>query len=190
VRHQTVSVKHLYEGLDDCAAAAMLYGGDLSCEYGCLGYGNCVAACPHNALRMGPDELPVVDRDKCIGCGICVDVCPRGVLQLIPDDAPVVIRCRNHDPAKVVKNLCSAGCIACQICAKTCPHEAIFIEDNLAVVDYDICKRCEEPVCLVVKCKPKVILPNHGYIVPNIEPPKPRKKAPVRQPARDKQPAS
>ena len=39
-----------YRGLPSCKAAAQLYGGDLACQYGCLGYGDCAVACEYNAI--------------------------------------------------------------------------------------------------------------------------------------------
>jgi Na+-translocating ferredoxin:NAD+ oxidoreductase RNF subunit RnfB len=166
VRGDGCNVKYLYDGLDDCAAAAQLYGGDKSCEYACLGFGNCSRACPYKALSMGPDDLPRVDIEKCVGCGICVDTCPRGVMMLVPTDAPPVIRCRNHDPGPVVRKLCATGCLSCKLCERACKFGAIHIENNLAVVDYTKCVRCEAPACLLAKCKPSCILPNYNFSVP------------------------
>ena len=34
--------KYEYEGIESCAACAALYSGRAACEYGCLGYGDCV----------------------------------------------------------------------------------------------------------------------------------------------------
>ncbi len=170
-RGETCKVKHLYEGLDDCAAAAQLYAGDLACEHACLGFANCVPVCEDDAIRMDEFDIPVVDAERCTGCGKCALACPRDVMVLVPEHAPVTIRCHNTDKGGKVKKICSAGCLACFICVRTCPHDAIEIVDNLAVVDYEVCKECDEPVCLVAACKPASILPNHGYIVPNIVPP-------------------
>jgi len=74
--------KYHYEGAVDCRAMVQLYGGDLQCNYGCLGGGTCVAACDFGALEMGPDGLPVVNPGKCVGCGSCEKVCPNGVIEL------------------------------------------------------------------------------------------------------------
>jgi NADPH-dependent glutamate synthase beta subunit-like oxidoreductase len=74
--------KYYYEGAVDCRAMAVLYGGDLQCNYGCLGMGTCVAACNFGALEMGPDGFPTVNPGKCVGCGACEKVCPHDVIEL------------------------------------------------------------------------------------------------------------
>lgn len=72
--------KFHYEGSLDCRAMAEQHGGDLTCRYGCLGGGTCVAVCPFDALRMGDDGIPVVNPGKCTGCGNCERVCPTHVI--------------------------------------------------------------------------------------------------------------
>ncbi len=69
-----------YEGVLDCRAAHLLYGGSKTCPEGCLGLGTCARACPFEAIQMGPDGLPVIDPEQCKACGNCVDACPRGVI--------------------------------------------------------------------------------------------------------------
>ncbi|UCF68969.1 MAG: FAD-dependent oxidoreductase, partial [Acidobacteriota bacterium] len=71
-----------YEGALDCRAMAAHYGGELLCQYGCLGLGTCVENCHFDALRMGPNGLPVVNPGKCVGCGSCEQVCPHDVIEL------------------------------------------------------------------------------------------------------------
>lgn len=72
--------KFHYEGALDCRAMYDQFGGDLACRFGCLGGGTCVQVCPFDALRMGPDGLPVVNPGKCTGCGNCENVCPTNVI--------------------------------------------------------------------------------------------------------------
>jgi ferredoxin len=38
-------------------------------------YTNCVAVCPADAFREGPNFL-VIDPEDCIDCGVCVPECP------------------------------------------------------------------------------------------------------------------
>lgn len=73
---------YTYNGARDCRAAVMLYGGSKLCPIGCIGLGSCVKACQFGALVMGPDNLPVVDRDKCVACGACVKACPKDIMSL------------------------------------------------------------------------------------------------------------
>ena len=61
-----------YDGAKSCAIAASLYGGETGCSYGCLGCGDCVAACQFDAIHMNPETgLPEVDEEKCTACGAC-----------------------------------------------------------------------------------------------------------------------
>ena len=39
-----------YAGIPTCAAAALVFGGPRACKNGCLGLGDCVRACPFDAL--------------------------------------------------------------------------------------------------------------------------------------------
>lgn len=130
-----------YHGEKECAAAADLMGGFLECKYGCLGFGDCERACPFDAIRVGNGRA-VVDEDKCTGCGICVDVCPRGLIKLFPRDAKVLLRCNSPEPGKVVASACEGGCIACGLCERACPVGAIKMENNLPVIDQELCDGC------------------------------------------------
>ncbi|MBN2823497.1 MAG: RnfABCDGE type electron transport complex subunit B [Coriobacteriia bacterium] len=134
-----------YGGVQSCAAVARLAGGSLVCTAGCLGYGDCVEACPFDAIAMDERGLPVIDLDACTGCGICVHNCPRGgvgLLSLVPENAPVAVRCNAHDKIKDRKAACSACCIACKKCERACPADAIHVIDALAVIDYEKCTAC------------------------------------------------
>jgi Fe-S-cluster-containing hydrogenase component 2 len=50
-------------------------------KHACVGCGDCVEACPVDALVMG-DEMPILDEDVCIGCGLCAISCPNDAVQL------------------------------------------------------------------------------------------------------------
>jgi len=50
----------------------------------CMLCGNCVVACPNNALRFNKssedltfDDEIIIDHSKCSGCGECVKICPE-----------------------------------------------------------------------------------------------------------------
>jgi H+/Na+-translocating ferredoxin:NAD+ oxidoreductase subunit B len=134
--------KFIYTGVQDCTAAVLAAGGDKSCQYGCLGYGTCMRACPFDAITMSADNLPQINPDKCTACGKCVAACPKQVIELAQASKAVVISCHSRDKGVDVKKKCQVGCIACGICVRTCPVNAIAIENNLARIDHSKCIVC------------------------------------------------
>ncbi|MFV1956456.1 MAG: RnfABCDGE type electron transport complex subunit B [bacterium] len=131
-----------YEGIRDCRAAVLLGGGGKSCRYSCVGFATCEFVCPFDAIKMSDEDLPIIDPDLCTSCGKCVEACPRDVLVLEPAVHKVIVRCYSPQPGKIVKSVCSVGCIGCGICEKVCPVDAITQEDNLAYIDPDACIEC------------------------------------------------
>ena len=87
--------KYEYEGIESCAACAALYSGRAACEYGCLGYGDCVKACKFDAIHV-VDGVARVDYDKCKGCGMCAQKCPKKIILFPLKDDP-------YPPKPVVK---------------------------------------------------------------------------------------
>jgi len=150
--------KFIYTGVQDCTAAVLAAGGDKSCEYGCLGYGTCMRACPFGAITMSADNLPLISLEKCTACGKCVAACPKQVIELAHTSKAVVISCHSRDKGVDVKKKCQVGCIACGICVRTCPVDAIKIDNNLARIDHSKCIVCG--LC-VKKCPTSAI---HDYI--------------------------
>ncbi|MDD5246506.1 MAG: RnfABCDGE type electron transport complex subunit B [Candidatus Omnitrophica bacterium] len=132
--------KYVYQGVRDCIAANLLQQGPKACVYGCIGYGTCARICPFGAIKMGEDNLPVVDENKCTACGKCVAICPKQLFSLVEVTKSYAVRCRSLDLGKKVSDVCSVGCIACRRCEKACPVKAIKIIDNLSVIDYNICE--------------------------------------------------
>lgn len=47
---------------------------------GCRACGDCVAACPVDAISIG--AAAVIDEGACIGCGHCLAVCPEGTIKI------------------------------------------------------------------------------------------------------------
>lgn len=144
-----------YNGLKSCRAAALFFGGDKDCSYGCLGYGDCVKVCPFSAISFGEDGLVVIDPEKCVGCGRCLEECPKQMISLVPENSLVFVACRSQDRGKKVTQVCKKGCIACRKCEKTCPVGAITVENNLAEIDYKKCNNCG--LC-VEACPPGAIM--------------------------------
>lgn len=131
-----------YGGLQSCSSVSRLAGGTLACSSGCFGLGDCVVACPFDAIVMDERGLPRIDASKCTGCGICVRECPRGILQLVSDESAIVVRCASHASAKERRAVCSMCCIGCKKCEKECPTGAIVVVDGLAVLDPEKCVGC------------------------------------------------
>ncbi len=141
-----------YDGARSCAVEHSLYIGETGCSYGCLGCGDCVAACPFDAIHMSPDtQLPVVEDDKCIACGACVKACPRNIIELRykgPKNRRVFVSCVNKDKGGIARKACKVACIGCGKCAKECPFGAITVENNLAYIDFTKCRLCRKCVAV------------------------------------------
>lgn len=139
-----------FDGASTCAISAANYSGETGCEYGCLGYGDCVAACEFDAidLRAGMG-VPLILDDKCVACGACVEACPKNLIELrkmYPKGRKVVVACRNEAKGGVARKSCEVACIGCGKCEKVCEFDAITIENNLAFIDSDKCKLCRKCV--------------------------------------------
>lgn len=139
-----------YNGARSCAIEHSLYIGDTACAFGCLGCGDCVSACPFDAIHMNPETLlPEVVDDKCVACGACVKACPRNIIELRnkgPKDRRVFVSCVNKDKGGIARKACKVACIGCGKCVKECPFEAITLENNLAYIDYNKCRLCRKCV--------------------------------------------
>ena len=131
-----------YVGPEICSIAVNSPGGGpKGCAFGCLGYGECKSVCEFGAINM-VDGIAVIDPEKCVACGKCVSVCPRHLIRLVPASKDHHIRCSSADRGLDVKKVCSVGCLACTMCVKQCPVEAITMQGNLPVIDYEKCVNC------------------------------------------------
>lgn len=139
--------QYLYEGIQSCAACATLYNGDTTCEYGCLGYGDCTKVCKFDAISV-VDGVAVVDFQKCTGCGSCEDICPKKVIWIRQETKQPVVMCANHQRGLLTKSACTAGCIGCFKCVRTCPEKSIKVNKNVARIDLDTCTGCQ--ACIAV----------------------------------------
>ncbi|MCQ2450039.1 MAG: RnfABCDGE type electron transport complex subunit B [Clostridia bacterium] len=133
--------KYTYTGMESCTAASILHGGPLTCQFGCIGFGDCAKACPFGAITV-ENGRPVVCKDLCMACGACVKACPKALISLVPKNAPIKVACSNKQKGAAVVKACKASCIACGMCERTCPNGAIKVVDNCAVIDYSICTGC------------------------------------------------
>ncbi len=136
--------KFEYAGLSDCVAAMRVAGGPLECQYGCLGMGTCVSACPFGAIAINENGVAEVNSEICTGCLKCVSACPRNIIIPVPYTADVNVVCASHEKGAVLRKICDIGCLGCKLCVKTCKYDAIQVEDNLASIDYTKCTGCGE----------------------------------------------
>lgn len=158
-----------YDGVRSCVIANSTYGGETGCTFGCLGCGDCVAACKFDAIRMNPETgLPEVDEEKCTACGACSKACPRAIIEIRPkgkNNRRVYVQCVNKDKGVIARKACAAACIGCGKCVKACPFEAITLAANLAYIDPAKCKSCR-------KCE--IECPQSAIIAKNFPPRKPK----------------
>jgi Na+-translocating ferredoxin:NAD+ oxidoreductase RNF subunit RnfB len=158
-----------YDSAKSCAIAAALYGGETGCSFGCLGCGDCVAACQFGAIKMNEETgIPEVDEAKCTACGACVKACPKNIIEIRPTGKKsrrIYVQCVNKDKGAVARKACTVACIGCGKCVKVCAFEAITLENNLAYIDYNKCKSCR-------KCEEAC--PQGSIIALNFPPRKPK----------------
>ncbi len=163
-----------FDGARSCRVQQMLGSGETACAYGCLGCGDCVAACKFDAIHMNPETgLPEVDEEKCTACGACAKACPRSIIEIRLKglkNRRVVVLCNNKDKGAVTRKACAVGCIACQKCVKVCKFEAITVDANLAYIDAEKCKLCR-------KCEEEC--PQNAILAINFPPRKPKAEAPA-----------
>ena len=97
-----------YYGVQDCKMMAYVQnGGPKSCDYGCMGYGSCVKACPFDAIHI-VDKIAVVDKEACKACGKCIATCPKSLIELVPYDQKYRVQCNSHSKGKEVMSVCKA----------------------------------------------------------------------------------
>ena len=133
--------KYEYTGKPSCLSASLVHGGPLDCQFGCIGLGDCVAACSFDAISI-QDGKVVVCEDLCGGCGSCAAVCPKSIIKIVPKTQTTRVLCSNCHKGPAVVKVCTTSCIACGMCVKACENDAIKLENNVAVIDPDKCINC------------------------------------------------
>lgn len=148
-------VDYEYHGIEDCSMLSFVpNGGPKSCNYGCLGFGNCVKACQFDAIKV-VDGVAVVDKDACKACGKCIEACPKHLISFIPYDSKYAVACSSLDKGPVAMKKCDVACIGCSLCVKSCENEAVSVTDFNATIDQDKCIKCGK---CYEKCPKKAIV--------------------------------
>lgn len=110
--------KFAFDGVQTCASAKRFYGGTGSCMHGCLGLGDCAAACEKDCIRI-QDGLAVICTEECISCGKCAKACPNGLITLRSEKKKVDVLCSSKDMGKTAMQACQHACIGCKKCEKS-----------------------------------------------------------------------
>lgn len=143
-----------YYGEEDCSMMSFVpNGGPKACNHGCLGFGECVKACPFDAVHI-VDGIAVVDKEACKACGKCIKACPKDLIELVPYDAKHIVKCNSKDFGKTVMQACKVGCIGCKMCVRVCEAGAVTVENNIAHIDQEKCTGCG---ACAEKCPKKII---------------------------------
>lgn len=145
-------MKMEYMGIESCVAAKQLFGGAGECALGCLGYGDCRAACPSDAVCM-VNGLARISAEACTGCALCVKACPNKLITVEDASLAAVVVCKSIEKGAAARKKCANACLGCGKCVRECPEAAIAVVNNLAVIDYEKCTNCGHcvEVC-VAKC--------------------------------------
>lgn len=137
----------IYDGVKSCRVANTTCMGETQCAYGCLGCGDCVAACQFGAIKMNPATgIPEVDASKCTACGACAKACPRNIIEIrtVSGDNKdgYAVECVNKDKGAQAMKACASSCIACKKCEGVCGSDAIHVEGNVAYINPEACTLC------------------------------------------------
>jgi len=131
-----------YIGVKSCKSASQLFDGPKACNYGCLGFGDCVEACSYNGIKIC-DGVAVINPLSCKACKACIKACPKNLIELVPlYEAKAAVFCKNKNKGAITRKECKVGCIGCMKCVKACEFDAIAVENNIAHIDSSKCTGC------------------------------------------------
>lgn len=149
-----------YSGVQTCKGAAMLGRGYKRCPHACLGFGDCVAVCPQDAISIKDDNgVALVDVEKCTGCGLCTSECPQNLIELVPSGSTVALQCSYTLLRDIPgREKCDSGCIHCRKCVKSCEYEAVIWNKDKAMPDFDI-EKCTLCFACVEACPKGTLAP-------------------------------
>lgn len=77
-----------------CSIINSAYGSLNDCRFSCLGLGDCVKACPQEAIFIKNGTAAI--NELCNGCGKCVSYCPKNLIKLVPVGTENLVLCSNN----------------------------------------------------------------------------------------------
>lgn len=130
-----------WQGPSSCRLAAAHDDGPLICPFGCLGLGDCLRACPFEAITVNELGFPQINAKLCQSCGHCAQACPKGLIEMETIAGRVRIPCASQSGLKTSATYCLKACLGCGRCRKACPANAIQrLGGNGAMnVDHGLC---------------------------------------------------
>ncbi|MBQ2821102.1 MAG: RnfABCDGE type electron transport complex subunit B [Thermoguttaceae bacterium] len=146
-----------YAGEKTCVAANLV-SGIQDCTYGCLGFGDCMRACPNDAISI-VDGLARIRYHQCVGCRMCETTCPRHIISIIPfrKSQILAVACSNQEKGPEVKAVCRVGCIGCGSCQRN-SSEMFMMSENLPTIDYEHYQDGDVLGMIVNKCPAKMLI--------------------------------
>lgn len=151
--------KYKFRGISNCGAASLIFGGYKECSFGCLGLGDCIEACPFDAIKMTKNNIPQIDLKKCTGCGNCVKACPKEIIELMTYNVKelAIPACSSGDKTVRIRKICAVGCIGCGICEKL--SGGVFkVENNFSVLHPELIRDDINWDEIIKKCPTKTIV--------------------------------
>lgn len=90
----------------------------------------------YNVSKDSPDFDPekYYEQDRCTSCGICAKVCPPQCIWIVRTDDPETGK-PVPQPAEFYIDI--DICMSCGYCAEFCPFDAIKMDHNYELADYD-----------------------------------------------------
>ena len=94
------------DGTTDITDAKGFFGGPGQCKNGCIGFGDCIEACPYDAIHIC-DGVARINPDKCKACKMCIKTCPRQLIDLFPlDTMKAAVLCKKREHMVKKSNAC------------------------------------------------------------------------------------
>jgi ferredoxin len=84
-----------YNPGQSCKIIWQVYESVNDCRFSCIGLGDCVKACPQEAIVITNSTAVVTN--LCSGCGKCVEACPKHIIKLLPPDTESYEVCSNTE---------------------------------------------------------------------------------------------